>query len=148
MLLSVARREHRRSGRVTAPVLGHFAMPVRVCIVGCGALGSVIGAHLARLDGVEVHAYDVSEEHVCAIREHGLRISGASDFSARLHAVSEAREIPPCEFGIFATKSLHTRAAVGQTAAPMIWATRVMASQPSRTYFTVRSNKMSPERNQ
>jgi saccharopine dehydrogenase-like NADP-dependent oxidoreductase len=42
-------------------------MSVKICIVGCGALGSVIGAHLARLKDVEVHAYDVSQEHVRAI---------------------------------------------------------------------------------
>ena len=92
-------------------------MAVKVCIVGCGALGSVIGAHLALLGDVEVHAYDVSADHVRAIRERGLQIRGAADFSVRLHATSEPREIPPCDFGIFATKSLHTRVAVEQTAA-------------------------------
>ena len=91
-------------------------MPVRICIVGCGALGSVIGAHLARLDDVEVYAYDVSREHVRAIRERGLQISGASEFTVALRATSDAKEIPACDFGIFATKSLHTRAAVEQTA--------------------------------
>jgi 2-dehydropantoate 2-reductase len=91
-------------------------MSAKICIVGCGALGGVIGAHLARLADVEVHAYDVSREHVRAIREHGLQISGASAFTVKLHATSEAKEIPVCDFGIFATKSLHTRAAVEQTA--------------------------------
>ena len=91
-------------------------MAVRVCIVGCGAIGSVIGAHLARIPGVEVHACDVSTEHVRAIQEHGLRISGAADFIVPLRATMDPREIPPCEFGIFATKSLHTRAAAEATA--------------------------------
>jgi 2-dehydropantoate 2-reductase len=91
-------------------------MSVKICIVGCGALGSVIGAHLARLNDVEVYAYDVSPEHVRAIRERGLQISGATDFTVKVHATSEAKEIPVCDFGIFATKSLHTRAAVEQTA--------------------------------
>jgi 2-dehydropantoate 2-reductase len=91
-------------------------MPVKICIVGCGALGSVIGAHLARLDDVEVHAYDVSREHVRAIQQRGLQISGASEFTVALHATSDAKEIPVCDFGIFATKSLHTRPAVEQTA--------------------------------
>ncbi|MBZ5665310.1 MAG: 2-dehydropantoate 2-reductase [Acidobacteriia bacterium] len=91
-------------------------MSVKICIVGCGALGSVIGAHLARLDDVEVYAYDVSREHVRAIRQRGLQISGASEFTVALHATSEAEEIPACDFGIFATKSLHTRAAAEKTA--------------------------------
>jgi 2-dehydropantoate 2-reductase len=91
-------------------------MGVKFCIVGCGALGSVIGAHLARLADVEVYAYDVSAEHIRAIRERGLRISGAADITVKLNITSEPREIPPCDFGIFATKGIHTRAAIEQTA--------------------------------
>jgi len=91
-------------------------MALRICIVGCGALGSVFAAHLARLNDVEVHAYDVAEEHTRAIREQGLRIEGAANFQVQFHATSDPREIPPCDFGIFATKSLHTRAAIEQTA--------------------------------
>src|SRR5260221_11623722 len=91
-------------------------MALKICVLGCGALGSVIGAHLARLDDVEVYAYDTSEEHVRAIREHGLRISGASEFTVKLHASSQTAEIPLCDFGIVATKSLHTRAAIEQSA--------------------------------
>ncbi|MFY9904744.1 MAG: 2-dehydropantoate 2-reductase [Terriglobales bacterium] len=89
---------------------------MRICIVGCGALGGVIAAHLTRLDDAEVYAYDVSREHMLAIRERGLRISGAAEFTTKLHATSEASEIPVCDFGIFATKSMHTSAAIEQTA--------------------------------
>jgi 2-dehydropantoate 2-reductase len=90
-------------------------MTVKVCIVGCGAIGSLFAAHLARLEDVEVHAYDVSKEHTRAINERGLRISGAADFTARLHASSNAAEIPLCDFGIVATKSTYTRPAIEQT---------------------------------
>jgi 2-dehydropantoate 2-reductase len=90
-------------------------MSVKVCIVGCGAIGSLFAAHLARLEDVEVHAYDVSKDHTRAINERGLRISGAADFTSRLHATSNATEIPPCDFGIVATKSTHTRPAIEQT---------------------------------
>jgi len=91
-------------------------MAVKVCVVGCGALGSVFAAHLARLPDVEVYAYDVSLEHVRTIQERGLQISGAVAFTERLKATSNPQEIPACDFGIFATKSLHTRLAIGQTA--------------------------------
>jgi 2-dehydropantoate 2-reductase len=91
-------------------------MSVKICIVGCGSLGSVISAHLARLDDVEVYAYDTSEAHIRSITASGLRISGVVEFTARLHATPNAREIPPCDFGIVATKSVHTRAAIEQTA--------------------------------
>ncbi|HTR66610.1 MAG TPA: 2-dehydropantoate 2-reductase [Terriglobales bacterium] len=89
---------------------------MNICVVGCGALGSVLAAHLARLADVEVHAYDVSPEHIRAIQQNGLRISGAAEFTTKLRATSDASQIPPCDFGIFATKSTHTRAAVEQTA--------------------------------
>jgi len=93
-------------------------MAVKICIVGCGALGSVFAAHLTRISDFEVHAYDISPQHVAAIREHGLQISGAANLKVPLNVTSEARDLPPCDFGIFATKSLHTRAAIEQTAHP------------------------------
>jgi hypothetical protein len=34
---------------------------VRICIVGCSALGSVIAPHPARLKEVEVYVYEVSQ---------------------------------------------------------------------------------------
>jgi len=89
---------------------------MKVCIVGCGAIGSIFGAHLARIDGVEVHAYDVAKPHVEAIERNGLRISGAGDFTARIHATTDPRAIPPCDYGIVATKSTHTAGAIAQIA--------------------------------
>ena len=90
-------------------------MRTRICVVGCGALGSVFAAHLARLADVEVYAYDVSLEHVRAIQRDGLRIHGAADFTVSLQATNQPGSIPLCDFGIFATKSTHTRLAVQQT---------------------------------
>ena len=40
---------------------------MRICVVGCGAVGSLFAANLAQLDDVEVWAYDASHEHVDAI---------------------------------------------------------------------------------
>ena len=89
---------------------------MKICVVGCGAIGSIFAAHLARLDAVEVYAYDVWKEHVEAIKQRGLRISGAADFTARVKATTNPRDIPECDYGIVATKSTHTRAAIEQTA--------------------------------
>ena len=85
---------------------------MKVCVVGCGAVGSLFAAGLAQLDDVEVWAYDLDEAHVRAINEGGLRISGAGELEARLRATSDASELPPCDFGIVATKSMHTDAAM------------------------------------
>lgn len=89
---------------------------MKICVVGCGAVGSIFAAHLARKGEAEVYAYDVSKEHVEAIQKHGLRISGAADFTAVVKATTDAQEIPICDFGIVATKSTHTRTAIAATA--------------------------------
>jgi 2-dehydropantoate 2-reductase len=89
---------------------------VRVCVVGCGAVGSLFAANLAQLDDVEVWAYDLAQEHVEAINRDGLRLSGAGDVVGHPRATSAAGELPPCEFGIVATKAMHTSEAIGATA--------------------------------
>jgi 2-dehydropantoate 2-reductase len=89
---------------------------MRVCVVGCGAVGSLFAAHLATLPDVEVWAYDVVEEHVAAINADGLRLTGRADVHARLEARTDAREIPPCDFGIVATKAMFTEPAIAATA--------------------------------
>jgi 2-dehydropantoate 2-reductase len=86
--------------------------PVRVAVLGCGAIGSLYAAHLARVPGVEVWAVDPWVEHVAAIEAHGLRVTGHADFVAPVHARTDAAELPDCAFGVVATKALHTRDAV------------------------------------
>jgi 2-dehydropantoate 2-reductase len=89
---------------------------VRVCIVGCGAVGSLFAANLAQLDDIEVWAYDLAQAHADAINRDGLRLSGAGEVVGRLRATSDAGELPPCDFGIVATKAMHTESAVAETA--------------------------------
>jgi 2-dehydropantoate 2-reductase len=89
---------------------------MRVCVVGCGAVGSLFAAHLATLEDVEVWAYDVSHDHVAAINRDGLRLTGRADLVGRLQARTDAAEIPPCEFGIVATKAMFTESAIAATA--------------------------------
>jgi len=89
---------------------------VRVTIVGCGAVGSLFAANLAQLDDVEVWAFDLDREHVAAINEHGLRLSGAGDVVGEVRATTDAAELPPSDFGIVATKCMHTAAAIDATA--------------------------------
>jgi 2-dehydropantoate 2-reductase len=90
---------------------------VRVCVVGCGAVGSIFAANLAQLDDVEVWAYDLAREHVAAINAGGLRLSGAGEVVGSLRATSDAHELPACDFGIVATKAMHTSPAIEATAA-------------------------------
>ncbi len=89
---------------------------MRVTIVGCGAVGSLFAANLAQLDDVEVWAFDLDREHVAAMNEHGLRLSGAGEIVGKLSATTDAAELPPSDFGIVATKCMHTAAAIEATA--------------------------------
>jgi 2-dehydropantoate 2-reductase len=89
---------------------------VKVCVVGCGAVGSLFAANLAQLDDVEVWAYDVSQEHVDAINADGLRLVGAGEVVGRVRATTRASELPQCNFGIVATKAMHTEGAIAATA--------------------------------
>ncbi len=89
---------------------------MKICIIGCGAVGSIFAAHLAKRGEVEVWAYDVWKDHVEAIRERGLRISGAADFIVNLNATSDPNDLPRCDYGIVATKGIHTGRAIAQVA--------------------------------
>ena len=89
---------------------------MRICVIGCGAVGSLFAAHLAKAGEAEIWAYDVWKEHTDAIREKGLRLTGAAAFTARMNATSDASEIPRCDYGILATKAIHTRSAVAHAA--------------------------------
>ena len=89
---------------------------MRICIVGCGAVGSLFAANLAQLEDVEVWAYDASREHVDAINANGLRLSGAGEVTGRVQATTDAQELPACNYGIVATKAMHTDAAIAATA--------------------------------
>src|SRR5207248_3361162 len=99
-------------GRGQTPALSEM----KVCIVGCGAVGSLFAANLAQLDDVEVWAFDLARDHVDAINTDGLRLSGAGDVLGRLRATSDAGELPACDFGIVATKAMHTASAIRETA--------------------------------
>jgi 2-dehydropantoate 2-reductase len=75
----------------------------RVCIIGCGAIGSLYAAHLARV--VEVWAFVRRDEHARALNREGLHVSGNHEFHAHLKATTGAEELPECDLGIVATKA-------------------------------------------
>jgi 2-dehydropantoate 2-reductase len=75
----------------------------RVCIVGCGAIGSLYAAHLARV--VEVWALVRREDHARALNRDGLRVSGKHEFHVSLKATSRPADIPECDLAFVATKA-------------------------------------------
>lgn len=75
----------------------------RVCIVGCGAIGSLYAAHLARV--AEVWAFVRREDHAQALNRDGLQVSGKHEFHASLKATTRAEQLPDCDLAIVATKA-------------------------------------------
>ncbi len=83
----------------------------RVAIVGAGAMGSVYAALMADA-GHEVHAVTLWTDHVAAIQEKGLRLSGYSgDRTVRLHASTSPDGIGVCDLVVIAAKSGNVEAA-------------------------------------
>lgn len=89
---------------------------MKVCVIGCGAVGSLFAANLAQLEDVEVWAYDLDRAHVDAITVGGLRLTGAGDVVGLVRATTDPSQLPACDFGIVATKAMHTDSAVAATA--------------------------------
>lgn len=75
----------------------------RVCIVGCGAIGSLYAAHLARV--AEVWAFVRREDHAHALNRDGLHVSGKHEFHVSLKATTRAEQLPDCDLAIVATKA-------------------------------------------
>jgi 2-dehydropantoate 2-reductase len=93
---------------------------VRVAVIGCGAIGSLYAAHLARVPEAEVWVVDPWAEHMAAIAADGLRVTGLADFTAQVRPLTDGRDLPDCDFGLVATKATHTRAAVEGARAALV----------------------------
>lgn len=90
---------------------------MRIGVIGSGAVGSLFAAHLAQLPDVETWIYDVSQAHVDAINRNGLRLTGVGEVHTHPRATVDPAELPALDFGIVATKGMHTRSAIEATAA-------------------------------
>jgi 2-dehydropantoate 2-reductase len=82
---------------------------VRICVIGAGAIGSLLAAHLATV--ADVLVLTRRPEHAQELNNRGLRVSGRHDFSARVRAVADPIELPDFDLGIIATKATGLQAA-------------------------------------
>jgi 2-dehydropantoate 2-reductase len=76
---------------------------VRICVVGAGSIGSLFAAHLATV--ADVLVLTRRGEHARALNERGLQVSGRHDFTARVVAASDPRDLTDFDLGIVATKA-------------------------------------------
>ena len=73
-----------------------------VVVAGAGTIGSLFAAHLARV--AEVSVLVRREEHARALNDVGLRVSGQSDFTARVAASTDPAELGDADLVIVACK--------------------------------------------
>lgn len=85
---------------------------MRITVVGAGAIGGTVGAYLTS-GGHDTVLVDTVAEHVAAMNERGLRISGIrGDRSFPVRACVPDQLRGPLEFVILAVKAQATRAAL------------------------------------
>ena len=78
-------------------------------MVGAGSIGSLYAAHIATICDVTVLTR--RREHADALNRDGLRVSGRHDFTARIHAAVDPRELREPDLVIVATKTTELEAA-------------------------------------
>ena len=88
----------------------HLMHAVEYAIVGAGASGSIIGAHLVRA-GHSV-AMIVREHRGAQLRRNGLRIRGLVDFAVPVTVITDASELRRAEVLIVGMKTPGTEAAL------------------------------------
>jgi 2-dehydropantoate 2-reductase len=99
----------------------------RVCVIGAGAIGSLLAGHLAGV--CEVWVLTRRAEQADRLNQEGLRVSGKSELLARLRATSEPELVPEFELGIVATKATDLEAV----------ATRLEGLAPQAAMMTIQN---------
>ena len=75
---------------------------MRVVVAGAGTIGSLFAAHLAQV--ADVGVLTRRDDHARALNEHGLRVSGRADFTARVHASTDPAELGDADLVVVACK--------------------------------------------
>ena len=98
----------------------------RVCVAGAGVIGGLFAAHLARVADVSVLVR--REEHARALEADGLRVSGRSDFTARVSASTDPADLREPELVLVCCKGTDLDA-VGSTLAGHFGSATLMTAQ-------------------
>ncbi|MCU1584216.1 MAG: hypothetical protein JWM49_772 [Microbacteriaceae bacterium] len=84
---------------------------MKLTIIGAGAIGGTIGAHMFRA-GHDITLCDADVEYVAAIKKNGLRIEGpVNEFTVEIPAITPDELPDSIDHAIVAVKSLHSASA-------------------------------------
>ena len=85
---------------------------MRVAILGCGAMGTVLGAYMTK-NGCDVEMIDSYAEHVRALNEKGAHIVGTVDLTVPVKAI-----VPEQMEGIYDIVFLFTKQTANDVVLP------------------------------
>jgi 2-dehydropantoate 2-reductase len=84
---------------------------VKLTIIGAGAIGGTIGAHMFRA-GHDITLCDADADYVAAIKKNGLQIEGpVNEFTVNVPAITPDELPDTIDHAIVAVKSLHSASA-------------------------------------
>jgi len=121
---------------------------VKLAVVGCGAIGGVVGAFLHKA-GADVVLVDTNQAHVDAIRQRGLLIDGDGVEPTTVYPpiVANANEISePLDVVFLAVKSVATRAAAQSVLPHLKPSSIVVALQNGMGNEEIIANIVGPDR--
>jgi 2-dehydropantoate 2-reductase len=84
----------------------------RVCVVGAGAIGSLLVGHIGAVPGITMTALVRRESHARDLNEQGLKVTGKSDLKAAVLASTEPADLGDVDLVIMATKTTAVAASV------------------------------------
>ena len=89
---------------------------MKILFVGAGAIGSLVGAYMAK-GGAEVVLLDIAD-HIHIIAKEGLKIRrvGGDSFQVKVRAVSDFKELEEVDLLILTVKTFHTESALASIA--------------------------------
>ena len=124
-------------------------VPMHFTVIGAGAIGGTVGAHLARA-GHDVLLVDSVEAHVQAIERSGLAIEGARTFTVRTPAVTpgglaDALNGRPPEAVLLSVKAMHTAAAL-EPMVPLLGPDSFVVSMQNGLNEKVIAGRIGPDR--
>lgn len=89
---------------------------MKTLFVGAGAIGSLVGAYMAK-GGTDVTLLDIAD-HIHVIAKEGLRVRmiGGDSFKVKVRAISDAKKIEDIDLLILTVKTFHTESALASLA--------------------------------
>ena len=84
----------------------------RVCVVGAGAIGSLLVGHIGALPDIAMSVLVRRESHARDLNEQGLKVTGKSDLTASVLASTDPADLGDVDLVIIATKTTAVEASV------------------------------------